>query len=57
MPYVLRDENGCILGLFARPQEFEVEWKEEDDPEIVACRDYLENQGGIFPFCYVPPDE
>ena len=37
MPYVSRDENGNINGMFANKQpEFGEEWLEEDDPEVLA---------------------
>lgn len=37
MPYVQRDENNNIIGVFNREQPgFAEEWLEPDDPEIIA---------------------
>jgi hypothetical protein len=42
MPYVQRDDEGNITGIFANPQPgFAEEYLPDDDPEVVA---FLENQ-------------
>ncbi|MBS4052677.1 MAG: hypothetical protein KGZ69_15975 [Methylomonas sp.] len=38
MPFVLRDENGDICGLFAVHQEATEEFLDDGDPEVVAFR-------------------
>lgn len=37
MPYVERNENGVVVGLYANFQEgYAEEWLEDDDPEVLA---------------------
>jgi hypothetical protein len=42
MPYVQRDQEGKVIGLFAQPQEgYAEEFLSDDNPEVVA---FLEEQ-------------
>ena len=44
MPYVQRNENGEISGTFANPQPgFAEEYLPDDDPEVVAFNDAIDN--------------
>ena len=38
MPYVTRDENNIIVGVFARQQTENQEWIDDDDPELQLYR-------------------
>jgi hypothetical protein len=57
MPYVQRCAKGCLGGLYARLQPgFAEEWKEDDDPEVIAYRAWMGN-GGSGRFCYDPNNQ
>jgi poly-gamma-glutamate capsule biosynthesis protein CapA/YwtB (metallophosphatase superfamily) len=37
MPYVQRDTNGAVIGVFANPQpDYAAEWLDDDDPAIAT---------------------
>ena len=44
--YVRRDENGQIYAVFANPQEFETEYLQPDNPELVAWLAAHDPRGG-----------
>lgn len=63
MPYVQRDENEAVCGLFVNPQSgYAEEWLDDNDPEVIAFLNPPEvpdaphlNHGGLVRFTGAAP--